>query len=87
MRVSSLREFRRRATQLLRHPAPLLITGHGRLAGIFIPCTAESRPIDWKRQLFLALAADLARQLKQEKSSEAAVLQDFAAWKTKRRAG
>ncbi len=86
MRVSSVREFRDHATRLMQDSDPLLVTQRGRLAGVFIPWTAATLPVEWKRELFLALSADIGRKLKKSRVSEAAVLKDFDDWKKKRRA-
>jgi hypothetical protein len=85
MRMSSVREFRDGATRLLRARDPILITRRGRLAGIFFPRPESSLPIELKRELFPALAAEVARQLKRRSVSEADVLADFAAWRKARR--
>ncbi len=86
MRISTVREFRDHATRLMRAADPLLVTRRGRLAGVFIPWTDDTLPADWKRELFLALSADIGRQLKRSKTSEEAVLKDFGEWQRKRRA-
>ena len=86
MRVSSVREFRDGATRLLRSRDPILITRRGRLAGIFFPRPESSLPIELKREIFPALAADVARQLKKRRVTEAEVLADFEAWRKARRA-
>ena len=49
MRISSVREFRDRATSLLRSDDPILITRRGRVAGIFLPWREASLPVDLKR--------------------------------------
>jgi hypothetical protein len=85
MRVSTIREFRDHASRLMRDSQPLLVTRRGRLAGIFLPWTADTLPTDLKKELFLALSADMGRQLKKTKTSEEAVLADFDLWKKKRR--
>ena len=86
MRVSTVREFRDHATRLMRDADPLLVTQRGRLAGVFIPWTNATLPTEWKRELFLALSADISRQLKKARVSEDTVLKDFDDWKKKRRA-
>lgn len=86
MRVSTVGEFRDHATRLMQDSDPLLVTQRGRLAGVFIPWTTSTLPVEWKRELFLALSADIGRQLKKSRVSEDAVLKDFDDWKKKRRA-
>jgi hypothetical protein len=64
MRMSSVREFRDNATSLLRSRSPILITRRGRLAGIFFPKPESSLPVELKREIFPALAGEVARQLR-----------------------
>jgi len=86
MRISSVREFRDKATGLLRSKTPILVTRHGRLAGIFFPRPEMTLPIELKRELYGMLSSDVARQLKRRGISEDAVLKDFEASRRKPRA-
>lgn len=86
MRISTVREFRDKATGLLRSRAPILVTRRGRLAGIFFPRPEITLPIELKRELYDMLSSDVARQLKRRKVSEDDVLKDFEASRKKRRA-
>ena len=79
MRISTVREFRDKATGLLRSKTPILVTRHGRLAGIFFPRPEITLPIELKRELYGMLTSDIARQLKRRGVSEDDVLKDFAA--------
>jgi hypothetical protein len=85
MRISSVREFRDRATGLLRSKDPILVTRRGRLAGVFFPHPEASLPLELKRELFAMLSAEVARQLKRRGLSEEEVLADFQAWRRQRR--
>jgi hypothetical protein len=85
MRVSTVREFRDKATGLLRSRDPILVTRRGRLAGVFFPQPEASFPIELKRELFATLSAEVARQLKRRKVTEKDVLEDIAAWRKDRR--
>lgn len=84
MRMTSVREFRDGATRLLRSRDPILITRRGRVAGIFFPRPESSLPLELKKEIFPALAADIARQLKKRRISEAEVLADFETWSNAR---
>jgi hypothetical protein len=86
MRISSVREFRDKATGLLRSKTPILVTRHGRLAGIFFPRPEMTLPIELKRELYGMLCSDVARQLKRRGISEDEVLKDFEASRRKPRA-
>jgi len=85
MRISTVREFRDRATGLLRTKDPILVTRRGRLAGVFFPRPEATLPIELKKELFALLSADLARQLKRRRLSEKDVLADFKVWRKARR--
>jgi hypothetical protein len=67
MRISTVREFRDKATGLLRSRTPILVTRRGRLAGIFFPRPEITLPIELKRELYDMLSRDVARQLKRRK--------------------
>jgi hypothetical protein len=86
MRISSVREFRDRATTLLRSTDPILVTRRGRVAGVFLPWHDATLPIDMKRELFSMLTSEIARQLKKKRVTEKEVLKDFATWRKERRA-
>ena len=85
MRISSIREFRDRATALLRSEDPVLVTRRGRVAGVFFPWRDATLPVDLRRELFIMLSADIARQLKRKRITEKDVLEDFAQWRKARR--
>jgi len=86
MRLSTVREFRDKATGLLRSKAPVLVTRRGRLAGIFFPRPEITLPLEFKRELYGMLSADIKRQLKRRGVSEEEVLTDFETWRKKQRA-
>lgn len=84
MRISTVREFRDRATALLKSDDPILVTRRGRVAGVFLPWREATLPIDLRRELFSMLAADIGRQLKKKRVSEKEVLEDFSRWRKAR---
>ncbi len=86
MRISTVREFRDKATGLLRSPDPVLVTRRGRLAGVFFPWQKSAMPLELKQDLFAMLTREIARQLGQRKGSEKQVLADFERWRKARRA-
>lgn len=86
MRMSTVREFRDNATSLLRSRSPILITRRGRLAGIFFPRPESSLPVELKKEIYPALAGEVARLLRKRGTSEREVLEDFEAWRKARRA-
>jgi hypothetical protein len=86
MRISTVREFRDHATGLLRSKTPILVTRHGRLAGIFFPRPEVTLPIELKRELYDMLSRDVARELKKRGVSEDEILDDFESSRRKPRA-
>ena len=85
MKISTVREFRDKATGYLRSKDPILVTRRGRLAGVFFPRPEASLPIEFKRELFRTLSAEVARQLRRRRLKEEDILADFESWrKTKR---
>ena len=85
MKISSVREFRDRATTMLRSEDPILVTRRGRVAGVFLPWRQAELPVDLRRELFAMLTADIARQLKKKRITEKEILKDFAEWRKNRR--
>ena len=85
MRVSTVREFRDKATVWLKSKEPVLITRRGRMAGLFFPSPEGMLSIDLKRELFDRLSTEIARQLRLTSSKEAEIQADFEAWRKTRR--
>jgi hypothetical protein len=85
MRITTIREFRDRATTLIRSEDPILLTRRGRVAGVFLPWREATLPLDLKRELFSMLTSEIARHLKRKRVTEKDVLQDFARWRKARR--
>ncbi|MCC6741199.1 MAG: hypothetical protein IT452_19315 [Planctomycetia bacterium] len=85
MRFTSVREFRDKATAMLRSREPVLVLRRGRVAGVFLPQLGEQLPLDLRRQVFQMLTADIARQLKKKGAREAEILADFRQTRRARR--
>lgn len=85
MRLVSVREFRDRATQLLRQKEPILVTRDGRPAGFFIPWEQPHIQDDIRKTVLEALAEGLRRQREQQGLTEEEVMDDFAASRKARR--
>jgi hypothetical protein len=81
MRISSVRDFRDRATTLFRSDDPILVTRRGKVAGVFLPWREAILPVDFKRELFAMLTTEIARNLKKKRVTEKKVLQDFERWR------
>ena len=85
MKISTVREFRDNATVLLRSKDPILVTRRGKLAGIFFPRPETTLPIEFKRELFSVLSAEVGRQIKKRGLTEEDILDDFQSWRKSRR--
>ncbi len=85
MTISSVKEFRDRATKLLRSKDPILVMRRGQLAGIFFPCPEKSIPLELKRELFPVLASEVARQIKKKGLTEDDLVNGFREWRRRRR--
>jgi hypothetical protein len=85
MRISTIRDFRDRATTLFRSDDPVLITRRGKVTGIFLPWRGATLPMGFNRELFSMLTTEIARLLKKKRVTEKAVLQDFERWRKERR--
>ncbi len=85
MRISSVREFRDKATGLLRSKDPVLVTRRGRLAGIFLPWPEATFPAELKREVFGALSAEIARLLRKRGLAKEEILAHFESWRKGRR--
>ena len=85
MKISTVREFRDRATGLLKSKEPVLITRRGRMAGVFFPSPEGMLAVDLKQQLFDQLSAEIARQLRKSGAKEAEIQSDFKDWQKSRR--
>lgn len=85
MKISTVREFRDKATGMLRSKDPILVTRRGRLAGVFFPLQKDSLPGELKHELFAMLTSEIARQIKRRGISEKEVLTDFEGWRKGRR--
>ena len=86
MKISTVREFRDKATGYLRSKDPILVTRRGRLAGVFFPRPEASLPIEFKRELFAVLSSQIARQLRKRGLTGEEIVADFESWRKRTRA-
>jgi len=85
MRTATVREFRDRATTLLKTTEPILVTRRGKVIGFFLPSTAAAVPLEIRRELFYALTDGVRRLARAKGLSEEAVVADFKAARSARR--
>jgi len=86
MQFHTVREFRDKATAILRSKDPVFITRHGKLAGVYVPAADGELPLELKRQLFGALADKIRIEREEKGISEVEILDDFTEWQKERRA-
>ena len=61
------------------------MTRRGRLAGVFFPRPEASLPIEFKRELFVALSSEIARELQKRGLKEEEIVADFQSWRKRKR--
>ena len=86
MEFHTVREFRDKATTILRSTEPVFITRRGKLAGVYMPLADGELPLDLKRQLFGVLAEQIRQEREEKGVSEVEILDDFNEWRKERRA-
>ena len=85
MRTATVREFRDRASTLLRPAVPMLVTRRGRIVGFFVPTSGTAVPLDIKRELFYAVTSAVRRMVRSRGLSEKAIIADFEETRKTRR--
>ena len=85
MKVTTLRDFRDRATAMLRSRDLVLITRDGLPAGFFVPWDQPELPDDVKRAIYLGLSDKARKEMKSKRVTERQVLADFRSARRARR--
>lgn len=85
MKTATVREFRDRATTLLKATEPILVTRRGKVIGFFLPSTGAAVPLEIRRELFYALTDGVRRLSRAKGLSKEAVVADFKAARSARR--
>ena len=86
MEFRTVREFRDKATTLLRSTEPIFISRRGKHAGVYMPVADGELPLDLKSQLFGVLAEQIRQEREEKGVSEEEILGDFNEWQRARRA-
>ena len=79
LKISTVKEFRDKATQMFKSEEPVMITRRGKIAGFFLPYDNENLPFDMKKQLQQFLAHALKESLDKQNITEEDILADFEA--------
>ncbi len=86
MKTTTIREFRKDVSELLRGRDAVLVTRHGKPAGVLYPLTDPRKlPMKVRRKLYLELSEGIARQLKTKGIAEEQLQHDFEDFKKRRR--
>ncbi|MBI5057949.1 MAG: hypothetical protein HZB61_15170 [Nitrospirae bacterium] len=86
MKVATVREFRDKATSYFKDDEPVLVTRHGKVAGLYLPIEhPESFPLELRKELLVRLGEFVGRSLEKKGITEGKLLADFNAFKKTRR--
>ena len=86
MKVAGLRKLDAEAPALLEGDQPVLVTRQGRISGLYVPLDAPDQiPEDLRRDLISAVSRYIAGALEVKGVSEEEVLEDFDAFRRRRR--
>jgi hypothetical protein len=85
MKITTIREFRDKATQMFRSQEPILVLRRGEIAGLYFPYPHKTLPVELKRQLFEEITRSIAERLTQVGIQEEEILEDFEAFQARRR--
>lgn len=84
MKVVTVRDFRDRATELLRSEELIFITRDGVPAGFFVPWKAPDVPDEVRKAVFSRLAEQIRQDREALGIGEEEILDDFATWRRRR---
>jgi hypothetical protein len=84
MKIVTVRDFRDRATEMLRADDLVFITRNGLPAGFFVPWDVPELPDEVRKAVFARLTALVAEDRRSKGVDEQEVLRDFAASRRRR---
>ncbi len=86
MKVATVREFRDKATSYFKDDEPVLVTRHGKVAGLYLPIDhPESFPLELRKELLIRLGESISRSLEKKGITEGKLIADFKSFKKTRR--
>lgn len=62
---------------MFRSKEPIVVLRRGQIAGLFFPYPAQTLPVEFKRELFVALTDRISQRLHQAGLTEEEILEDF----------
>jgi prevent-host-death family protein len=85
MKTATIREFRSNFAKLIASDESVLVTRHGKPAAVVYPLRDPKKiPIELRRKLYLAMADEIAKQLKTRVTDEQ-IEREFNEHKKRRR--
>lgn len=79
MKVTTVKEFRDKASSMFKSHEPLLITRHGKVAGLYLPLDeVDQFPFELRKELQRVLACSVRQGLEERSLSQEEILEDFA---------
>ena len=86
MKLASIREFRSSLAGYGKEGDIVLVTNHGKMVGCFLPLeNSDEVPIELKKDFIARMGQRIASALTAKKTSEKDILNDFKAFKKRRR--
>lgn len=86
MKTASVRELRSQASELIQGKESVLVTRRGKPTAVLLPLgDPKLLPLELRRQLYLELSADIARQLAAKGITAEEIQSDFEDFKKRRR--
>ena len=77
IKITTIKEFRDKATLMFKSSEPVLITRRGKAAGIYFPLQGDSIPFDLRMDLQKIIANSVKQGLEGKGISEEEILEDF----------
>ena len=86
MKVTGIRELRANSAAVLGSREPVLVTKHGKVAGVYVPLEdPKSIPEDLRKELVAVIGNHLAKILQRKGITEKHIEKDFDAYRKRRR--
>ncbi len=84
MKVVTVRDFRDRATEMLRSEQLIFITRDGLPAGFFVPWDSPDLPNEVQKAVFQRLTGEIRQEREAQGTTEDVIQDDFVAWRRRR---
>ncbi|TAN43596.1 MAG: type II toxin-antitoxin system Phd/YefM family antitoxin [Nitrospirae bacterium] len=86
MKVATVREFRDKATAFFKDEEPILVTRHGKAAGLYLPIEhPENFPVELRKELIVSFGEAIRHSLVPKGITEEKLIAGFDAFKKNRR--